>query len=96
MLFQVKWFSKKKGYGFVVDENKAEFFVHHSDIDIDGYKYLKRGELVEGNLHDMDNNKQKVVDIRSPMTGGELMCQVERRQDGPNGGDGGGGGGGES
>lgn len=81
MMFQVKWFSKKKGYGFVTDVDGTEFFVHHSDIDIEGYKYLKRGELISGEIHKMDEKKQKIVKIASPMERGELMCQVERRPD---------------
>ncbi len=33
----VKWFSERKGYGFIVpDESGEELFVHHSDIKMDG------------------------------------------------------------
>lgn len=79
-MYQVKWFSKKKGYGFVEDSDKKQFFVHHTDIQVgDGFRYLKEGEIVSGEEESMDDGKVKVAQIRSPMQGGRLMCEVERR-----------------
>tara|TARA_Y100000816_G_C25546819_1_gene296330 strand:+ start:212 stop:490 length:279 start_codon:yes stop_codon:yes gene_type:complete len=79
MLFQVKWFSKKKGYGFVEDETHTEFFVHHSDIKLDsGFRYLKQGEYITGEKEEMEGNKVKISNIKAPMNGGQLMCQVEK------------------
>jgi|TARA_Y100000389_G_C17346426_1_gene456080 cold shock protein len=77
-MFQVKWFNKKKGYGFVIDETGNEYFCHHSDIDITGYKYLRQGEYISGVIEDMpQDNKQKVAKIKPPVEWGKLMCQVE-------------------
>ena len=78
--FQVKWFNKKKGYGFAVSDKGEEVFCHHSDISVTGYKYLKRGEVVRGTRVKMDNDKCKVGSISSPMSTGKLMCEVERTE----------------
>jgi CspA family cold shock protein len=78
MLYQVKWFQKRKSFGFAVDETGEEVFVHYSDIKVDGYKYLKKGEYIMGDVFTMDNGKKKLVNICAPMTGGKLMCEVER------------------
>ena len=79
-MYQVKWFSKKKGYGFVEDSAGKEYFVHHTDIQVgDGFRYLREGEYVEGNQAEMDDNKVKIAQIRAPMENGKLMCEVERR-----------------
>ena len=44
----VKWFSERKGFGFIVpDESGEELFVHHSDIKMDGYTTLNDGQKVE-------------------------------------------------
>lgn len=46
----VKWFHRKKGYGFILSERGEECFVHHSSINGTGFKYLDDGELVEFDL----------------------------------------------
>jgi len=43
----VKWFNNQKGYGFIVDENGSEVFVHYSGLNMDGYKTLDEGQAVE-------------------------------------------------
>ena len=40
----VKWFSDPKGYGFIMNEN-SDIFVHHSAINMDGFRTLKEGDL---------------------------------------------------
>ena len=50
----VKWFSTDKGYGFIRRESGAEIFVHHSDIEVDGYASLKNGETVEFDVFESD------------------------------------------
>ena len=42
----VKWFSEKKGYGFIEQEGGPDVFVHHSGINMSGFKTLREGERV--------------------------------------------------
>ena len=59
-LYQVKWFSKKKGFGFVKNSGGEDIFVHHSDITVDGFRYLKEGEVITGTEEFMDDGKKKL------------------------------------
>ena len=44
----VKWFNATKGYGFIVQDNGGkEVFVHHSAIQVEGYRSLDEGERVK-------------------------------------------------
>lgn len=42
----VTWFSNKKGYGFIEQEDGPDVFVHHSGINSDGFKSLNEGDQV--------------------------------------------------
>ena len=48
----VKWFSNQKGYGFITPESGDDVFVHHSEIQGEGYKSLEEGQKVEFEITD--------------------------------------------
>jgi CspA family cold shock protein len=43
----VKWFDSKKGFGFLLNSDGKDVFVHFSSIEGDGFRALKDGESVE-------------------------------------------------
>ena len=44
----VKWFNAEKGFGFIAQpDGGADVFVHHSAIQMSGYRSLEEGQRVE-------------------------------------------------
>lgn len=44
---RVKWFSEKKGYGFIERDEGGDVFVHFSGIAGEGFRTLTEGQRVE-------------------------------------------------
>ncbi len=43
----VKWFNDAKGYGFISRETGDDVFVHHSDVEGEGFRSLHENQQVE-------------------------------------------------
>lgn len=44
----VKWFNDQKGFGFIApDDGGEDLFIHHTNINMDGYRSLQEGQKVE-------------------------------------------------
>jgi cold shock protein len=43
----VKWFNDAKGFGFIKQEGGEDVFVHHTQIQADGFRSLSEGDQVE-------------------------------------------------
>ena len=65
-LGQVKWFNKKKGYGFITitdgGHQGEDIFCHFSDITTENYKIVYPGEFVS-------------CDVETKKDDGKLICK---------------------
>ncbi len=50
----IKWFSDKKGYGFIEQEEGQDIFVHYSSINSPGFKSLSEGDRVSFDVEESD------------------------------------------
>ncbi|MFC1886547.1 cold-shock protein [Thermodesulfobacteriota bacterium] len=58
----VKWFSDKKGYGFIEQEEGSDVFVHFSSIQGEGFKTLSEGDQVTFDI-EQDNRGLKATNV---------------------------------
>jgi CspA family cold shock protein len=54
----VKWFDFKKGFGFIVNEEGQDVFVHYTNINSDGFRCLREGQIVEYEEFESDKGLQ--------------------------------------
>ena len=61
----VKWFSPEKGFGFIALDGSKDVFVSYSSVLTDGYKTLKKGQIVEFELEEGErgSNAKSVVAV---------------------------------
>jgi len=58
---RVKWFNNAKGYGFILSEEGGDdYFAHYSSIQMEGYKTLKAGQLVEFEILEGDKGSHAI------------------------------------
>ena len=68
----VKWFNSEKGYGFISQSDGVDVFVHHSSIQMSGYRTLTEGQEVEFDVQEGQKGLQ-AANVRarsSPRTPG--------------------------
>ena len=46
----VKWFNDVRGYGFIAQDDGDDVFVQFASIEMDGFKTLAEGQVVEFDL----------------------------------------------
>ena len=46
----IRWFNRKKGFGFIASDNGADIFVHFSNVIDENPHRLKEGDQVEFEL----------------------------------------------
>ena len=70
---KVKWFSRRKGYGFIEREGADDVFVHFSGIKGEGYKNLFEDQTVTFIIEDDARGPQavEVIALDGPETNTE-------------------------
>ena len=56
----IKWFSEKKGYGFIEMDNEGDIFFHHSDIEQHGFFGLQKSDRVSFEVTETPRGKKAI------------------------------------
>lgn len=60
----VKWFDAKKGYGIISTKGgKEDYFVHQSNIVMDGFRYLCEGDIVDFDVIPGEDGRNLAVNV---------------------------------
>ena len=59
----VKWFSEKKGYGFIETGDQGEIFFHQTDIEQHGFFGIQKDDRVSYEVTDGQRGK-KAIKVR--------------------------------
>lgn len=62
---KVKWFNAEKGFGFIEREGGKDVFVHFSAIEMEGFKTLEEGQLVEFEIVEGERGPQAAHVIKA-------------------------------
>ena len=54
----VKWFNDAKGFGFITTDDNQDVFVHHSEIQGEGFRSLEEEQRVEFTVEETDKGLQ--------------------------------------
>ena len=57
---QIKWYSEKKGYGFIETDNEDDIFVHSSGIKDHGFFVLQKLDRVSFEIKETPRGRQAV------------------------------------
>jgi CspA family cold shock protein len=79
----VKWFNNAKGYGFIVPGNGGvDVFAHYSTIEMNGYKTLRAGQLVQFEAVQGPNGMQtSLVKSLEQIADGNTLAALSQRDD---------------
>ena len=64
----VKFFNASKGWGFIKVEDGQEVFVHYSNIQMDGFRTLNSGDLVDFEIVTDDRGKTQAINVQPVIT----------------------------
>lgn len=64
----VKFFNRNKGWGFITDMDGKDVFVHHSNIVMDGFRYLSIDDIVNYELGTGNNGREQAVNVIQILT----------------------------
>jgi len=62
---RVKWFNEKKGFGFIeVDGQDKDVFIHHSAINMQGFRTLQEGQRVSFDI-EQGNKGPSAINVKA-------------------------------
>lgn len=75
-----EWFNAQKGFGVISGENGKKYFVHWSQLKMDGYRELEENDIVEFDIGRGPNCKKQAVKVK-PILTMKMIKQALKKDD---------------
>lgn len=77
----IKFFQKSKGWGYVKADDSKEYFVHYSQIQMDGFRTLNAGDIVSFEVSEPDeNNRVQAVHVQPVLTLAMVLHELKKNK----------------
>ena len=76
----VKWFNNSKGFGFLTTEEGRDFFFHHTDIKMDGFRSLDSEDIVDFEIGADKDGREKAVNVQPVITKKMVVHELAKEE----------------
>lgn len=73
----VKYFDKTKGWGFITGDDQKDYFVHQTDIQMQGFRTLDEGDIVEFEAENSERGS-RAVKVNPILTLGQMEEKAKK------------------
>lgn len=74
----VKFYDKKKGWGYIKADDGKEYFSHYTQIQMKGYKSLDNGDIVSFDVRKDENNRIQAANIQPILTLAMVLKELKK------------------
>ncbi len=76
----VKWFDPKKGYGFLLDSEGKDVFVHYTDIIMEGFRYFNEGDIVNYHIVVGKDGRERAINVKPILTHSMIVHELAKEK----------------
>lgn len=77
----IKFFHSSRGRGFIKDDDGKEYFVHHSQIQMNGFRTLNADDIVSFEVSDPDeNNRVHATNVQPILTLAMVIRELKKNK----------------
>lgn len=75
---EVKFFDKKKGWGYIKADDGKEYFFHYSQIQMEGHKSLDSGDIVSFEVSEDENKRIHAINVQPVLTLAMVLHELKK------------------
>lgn len=75
---EVKFFDKKKGWGYIKADDGKEYFFHYSQIQMEGHKSLDNDDIVSFEVSKDESNRIHAINVQPVLTLAMVLRELKK------------------